>query len=178
MGPVNWLAVVLAANLAVGVGIVWHGPLFRTGRPLLEGREAPARSYVAVVLVMLIAAAMLGHGFARIGAATLAAKPWLYFMQSGGIAIAFVIPALWLTHARSGLGRRERLIDCGFWLAAYLAMGATFWARLWVNGWAAAARDRPAGCLVAPRSAAPARAPGRCGPTGRRARPGGHLRLP
>ena len=131
MGPVNWLAVILAANIAVAVGIVWHGPLFRTGRPLLEGLaedgSRKARSYAAVVIVMLIAAAMLGHSFARIGAATLHAKPWLYFMQSGGLAIAFVIPALWLTHARSGLDLRGRLVDAGFWLAAYLAMGAVFW---------------------------------------------------
>ncbi len=127
MGPVNWLAVVLAANLAVAVGIVWHGPLFRTGRPLLE-RDAPARSFTTIVVVMLIGAVMLGHSFARIGAETLAAKPWLYFMQSGGVAIAFVIPALWITHARQGATIASRLVDCGYWLAAYLTMGATFWA--------------------------------------------------
>lgn len=126
MGPVNWVAVILAANLAVAVGLVWHGPLFRTGRPLLEG--GPAKSYAVVVLVMLIGAAMLGHNYARIGAATLAAKPWLYFMQSGGIAIAFVIPAVWLVQARQAQPLSQRLIDCGYWLVAYLVMGATFWA--------------------------------------------------
>ena len=132
MGPVNWIAVVLAANIAVAMGIVWHGPLFRTGRPLLEGRSGDgngkARSYGTVVLVMLIGAAMLGHNFARIGAVTLAAKPWLYAMQSGGIALAFVIPAVWLVQARLGADSRQRWIDGGFWLVAYLAMGATFWA--------------------------------------------------
>ena len=132
MGPVNWIAVVLAANLAVAVGIVWHGPLFRTGRPLLEGRvgdgNGKARSYGTVVLVMLIGAAMLGHNFARIGAPTLAAKPWLYAMQSGGIALAFIIPAIWLAQARLGANTRQRLIDSSFWLVAYLTMGATFWA--------------------------------------------------
>ena len=127
MGAVNWLAVILGANLAVAVGIVWHGPLFRTGRPLLEG-GGRTKSFAAVVLVMLIAAVMLGHNFARIGEATLDAKPWLYLMQSGGIAIAFVIPALWLVYARQGVDARFRLIDCGYWLAAYLTMGATFWA--------------------------------------------------
>ena len=128
MGPVNWLAVLLAAHLAVAVGIVWHGPLFRSGRPLLEGEGKGARSYLPSILVMLIGAAMLGHNFARIGAETLAAKPWLYFMQSGGIAIAFVIPAIWLSQARFGQETRARLIDCGFWLTAYLTMGAVFWA--------------------------------------------------
>jgi hypothetical protein len=126
MGPFNWLAVILAANLAVALGIVWHGPLFRTGRPLLEG--GPAKSYATVVIIMLIGASMLGHNFARIGPETLHAKPWLYFMQSGGIAITFIIPALWLTHARHGLALRLRVIDCAYWLAAYLVMGAVFWA--------------------------------------------------
>jgi hypothetical protein len=126
MGPVNWLAVILAANLAVAVGIVWHGPLFRTGRPLLEG--GPAKSYGFVILVMLIGAIMLGHNFARIGAETLSARPWLYFMQSGGVAIAFIMPAVWLTQARHGMDVRSRAIDCAFWLVAYLVMGGTFWA--------------------------------------------------
>ncbi len=132
MGTINWLAVVLSANFAVGIGIVWHGPLFRTGRPLLGG-HAPdgtpqSRNWWLVMGVFLIAAAMLGHSYARIGAETLAAKPWLYFMQAGGLAIAFVIPALWLTHSRNGAALRERLIDAGFWLTAYLGMGAVFWA--------------------------------------------------
>ena len=40
--------------------------------------------------------------FARVGAETLAAKPWLYFMMSGGLAIAFVIPALWISSELCG----------------------------------------------------------------------------
>ena len=127
MGPINWVAVILAANLAVAVGVVWHGPLFRTGRPLLESSGGPGKSYAMVVIVLLIGAVMLGHNFARIGAETLEAKPWLYFMQSGGIAIAFVMPAIWLAQARFRQSTMERLIDCGYWLAAYLTMGATFW---------------------------------------------------
>jgi hypothetical protein len=126
MGPVNWLAVILAANVAVALGIVWHGPLFRTGRPLLEG--GAGKSYALVVMVMLIGAAMLGHNYARIGAETLQAKPWLYFMQSGGVALFFIIPALWLASARAGQSASLRLVDSGYWLAAYLLMGATFWA--------------------------------------------------
>ena len=127
MGNVDWLAVVLAANFAVGIGIVWHGPLFRTGRPLL-GATPQSRNWALVLAVFLIAAAMLGHNYARIGDATLAAKPWLYFMQAGGLAAAFVVPAQWLTLAREGTALRARVIDAGFWLVAYLGMGAVFWA--------------------------------------------------
>ena len=128
MGPLNWLAVVLAANMAVAVGIVWYGPLFRKGRPLLEGQGKAVRSYGWVVAAMLLAATMMGHNFARLGAETLAAKPWLYWMMSGGFALWFVAPALFIGLARHGVTLRDRLIDCGFWTAAFLTMGTTFWA--------------------------------------------------
>lgn len=132
MGPSNWLAVILAANLAVALGIVWYGPLFGGGRPLLQGHlpdgARPASGWGLAVGVMLAAALMLGHNFARIGAETLHAKPWLYVMMGGGFALWFVVPALYLGLARRGVGSRERWIDCGFWLAAYLAMCAVFWA--------------------------------------------------
>ncbi len=128
MGPVNWLAVVLAANMAVAVGIVWYGPLFRSGRPLLEGQGKAVRSYGWVVAAMLLAATMMGHNFARLGAETLAGKPWLYWMMSGGFALWFVVPALFIGLARHGVATRDRLIDCGFWTAAFLTMGTTFWA--------------------------------------------------
>jgi hypothetical protein len=128
MGPVNWIAVILAANLAVAVGIVWHGPLFRTGRPLLEGPGGRGRSYLTVMIVMLLGAVLLGHNFARVGAATLAVKPWLYFMMSGGVALFFIIPALWLGAARAGVSVRARCIDAGYWFIAYLTMGTVFWA--------------------------------------------------
>jgi hypothetical protein len=127
MGPVNWIAVALAAIVATALVIFWHGPVFATGRSI-RPRRTRTGHVAGTGIVMLIAAAMLGHGFARIGAETLAAKPWLYFMQSGGIAIAFVIPALLLTHGKSGRDMHYRMVDSSGWLAAYLLMGATFWA--------------------------------------------------
>lgn len=128
MGPVNWLAVCLAAALALAVGIVWNGPLFRTGRQLLPGNSERGGNYAMVGFLLLVGAAMLGHNFARIGAATLEAKPWLYFMQTGGVALFFVIPAVWLTHLRNRTEPMRRVVDCVFWLIAYLVMGLVFWA--------------------------------------------------
>ena len=127
MGPVNWLAVVLAAAFAFVIGSVWNGSLFRNRRPLLGGLARSQAKFWLTALILLLAAVMLGHNFARIGAATLDARPWLYFMQTGGVAIAFVIPSVWLTHLRNRTEPMRRVIDCGFWLIAYLAMGLVFW---------------------------------------------------
>jgi hypothetical protein len=133
MGPVNWLAVVMAALAALVASGVWYGPLF--GRARLEEvgpgglgvRNAPGRTILLSVALLLVTASMMGHMFARVGQATLAVKPWLYFMMSGGLAIAFVIPSLWISYTHQRISTRLALIDAGYWLAAYLAMGLTFW---------------------------------------------------
>jgi hypothetical protein len=137
MGPINWLAVILSANLAIAVGFVWYGPLFG-GSDLFgrvsagTGADRPKSTAVlgsigGAIALQALSALMLGHNFARLGAATLAAKPWLYWMQSGGIAFAFIIPALWISYAHQRITRREALVDAGFWLVVYLASGTVFW---------------------------------------------------
>lgn len=125
MEPINWPAVFAGAALATAIGAAWRRRPVRAGRA--ASRRAIAAGLGGLAVVMLIAAAMLGHNFARIGSATLAAKPWLYFMQSGGIAAAFVLPAVWLTSARNPPGRHPPMVDCLFLFAAYLAIGAAFW---------------------------------------------------
>jgi len=133
MGPVNWLAVMLAAVLAFSVGGLWYGPLL--GRAKLEevgpgglaARRNPGRTLGLTAALLLVSATMLGHMFARLPASDLGAKPWLYFMMSGGLAVAFVIPALWISYSHQRLSTRLALIDAGYWLVAYLAMGAAFW---------------------------------------------------
>lgn len=133
MGPVNWIAVLLAALAAAIVAVIWYGPLF--GRAKLEavgpgrlgGRSSPARTIALTGGFLLLMAAMMGHMFARVGAATLHAKPWLYFMMAGGLAATFVVPALWVSYTHMRASTRLALIDGGYWLAAYLAMGGVFW---------------------------------------------------
>lgn len=132
MGPVNWVAVVVAALGALAVSAVWYGPLF--GRARLEEvgpgglgtRISPARTLALGAVLLFVSAAMMGHMFARVGSDTLAVKPWLYFMMSGGLAAAFVIPALWISYSHQRISTRLAMIDAGYWLFAYLSMGLVF----------------------------------------------------
>lgn len=116
MGTMDWMGVVLAALVASVV-------------LALAFRQARTGWLYAAVPLNLVSALMLGHALARIGLEKLAAKPQLFFMQSGGLALAFVIPALWLTQLRDGAPRRRTVMDSLSFLAAYLAMGAVFWIR-------------------------------------------------
>ncbi|MCA1661084.1 MAG: DUF1761 domain-containing protein [Novosphingobium sp.] len=133
MGPIDWPAVLLAAMLAFGVGGLWYGPLLgraklaEVGPGGLAARRTPARTLGLTAALLTVSAAMLGHMFARLPADSLAAKPWLYFMMAGGLAAAFVIPALWISYTHQRLSTRLALIDAGYWIVAYLAMGAAFW---------------------------------------------------
>ncbi len=110
MGPMNWIGVVAAALVAAGLVLA------------LRRGTAP----LAALGGMLLSAAMLGHALARIGPDKLALKPHLYFMQSGGLALAFVLPALWIAGSRTDTPRGEILRDGGAFLLAYLAMGGVF----------------------------------------------------
>lgn len=133
MGPMNWLAAGLAAVFAFAVGGLWYGPLF--GRAKLEevgpgglaARSHPGRTLGITAVLLLVSATMMAHLFARLPAENLAARPWLYFMMSGGLALAFVIPALWISYTHQKLTTRLAMIDAGYWLVSYLAMGAVFW---------------------------------------------------
>ena len=119
MDPINWAAVALSSLLAAGLGALWYGRLFPRGTNSLSW-------LLGAVVLQGLSALMLGHALARIGAEKLALKPWLYWMQSGGIALAFIIPALWITQARSGVSRRDMLVDAAFWLVVYLLTGTAF----------------------------------------------------
>ena len=111
MEPMNWIAVGLAAAAAAAVlWLFWRGHLPLWGYGLA-----------------IIPAAMLGHALARIGAEKLAVKPWLYAMQSGGLALAFVLPALWLLGLKSGAAKAAMARDSAAFVLAYLAMGAVFY---------------------------------------------------
>jgi len=119
MGPVNWLAVALSTLVILALWAVWPGA--RRARVTAPGM-------LGALVLLALPAAMIGHALARIGPEKLALKPWLYWMQTGGVAAFFIIPALWLARTRSAWNGREALAEAGFWLVAFLAMGTVFWA--------------------------------------------------
>ncbi|WP_408589612.1 DUF1761 domain-containing protein [Novosphingobium sp.] len=133
MGPVNWLAVLFATLAALVVSSIWYGPIHGRARVEELGpgglgtRISPLRTLAISAALLFVSAAMMGHMFARVGPATLAIKPWLYFMMSGGLALAFVIPSLWISHSHQRVSARLAWIDAGHWLVTYLAMGLAFW---------------------------------------------------
>lgn len=119
MDPVNWIAVALAWGVAAMLGVMIYG------RSALPYHERTRHTVAAVLL--LLSATMMGHMFARVSRNTLDPKPWLYFMMSGGLALAFVGPALFISYMRRGYPLKEALQDYFYWSAAYLVMGAMFW---------------------------------------------------
>jgi hypothetical protein len=117
MGPVNWMAVVVSALVAGLLAYPCYG-LWRVSR------MPSARSFLA----MLFPAALIGHNFARLGAEALAAKPKLYWMMSGGWALAIIIPVGVVLYSRHALRGREAMADATYVLVAFMAMGTVFWA--------------------------------------------------
>ena len=113
MGTINWLAVIVAMSAGSCV--------------MMGGAVLTQRWVLTQMALMSISAIMLGHAFARIGGDKLALKPQLYFMQSGGFALAFVIPALWISQSKHGISTRTIAKESGLFLCAYLMMGASFW---------------------------------------------------
>ena len=120
MGQIDWLGVIWA-------GIAAGAVFFLVFRGLISVLGKWSSSLWLVL--MWIPALMLGHALARIGPEKLTAKPWLYVMQSAGLALAIVIPSLWLSHLKNDVPRRETIKESFAFLLAYLAMGAVFWLR-------------------------------------------------
>jgi hypothetical protein len=124
----------MAALAAGAMALLWYGPLFgrskveAVGPGRLGGRSSPGRTIALTAGFILLMAMVLGHIFARVGADELAARPWVFFMISGGLALTLVVPALMVSYTHMRASTRLALIDGGYWFAAYLTMGAVFWA--------------------------------------------------
>lgn len=131
MGPVDWFGCVLAALAAMAVAAAWYkmfGRAFvvQAGPGGLEVRRRPFVTALVTYALIQLSAFMLGHMFARLSDPS---RWWLYPMMSGGVALFFVIPALWTNYLHQRTPRTIAFIDAGFWLCAYLAMGLIFMLR-------------------------------------------------
>ena len=132
MGSVNWLGVLVAALAALVLERLWYGPLFGRIKTAVSGPRSlahgiPVAQIAVTFVLLLISAMMLGHMFARTGSVTLAMKPWLYFMMSGGLAVTFIVPALWITLGHQRTLLESTITHAAFWICAYLVMGTIFW---------------------------------------------------
>lgn len=123
---VNWLAVVLAALAGFVVGGLWYGPLFGKKWMAAAGLNEEqlkshniATTYGFTFLLSLLASWTLAHGFAT--------YPDLAFsvmvLTALGVAIGFVVPALWTNYLFSQKKGALYWIDAGYWLLFYTSMG-------------------------------------------------------
>lgn len=129
MGDIHWLAVGLSTVAAFIVGAIWYGALFGQSWKKELGVVSDLREEPPVwmlfggnFLLLLASAFMLGHMFARNGVD----RTEIFLMMSGGVALFFVLPALWINYLYQQKSIKLAMIDGGHWIAAYLAMGAVF----------------------------------------------------
>ncbi|NNC72085.1 MAG: DUF1761 domain-containing protein [Sphingomonadaceae bacterium] len=127
---VNWLAVVLAALAGFVVGGIWYGPLLgkrwmaaigmtEDDMENVHKSDGLVKIYGSTFLLSLVASWTLAHVFAT--------YPDLAFnimvLTAFGVALGFVVPALWTNYLFQGSNRSLFLIDGGYWLLFYTAMG-------------------------------------------------------
>ncbi len=129
MANMNWIAVLVAALAGFVVGGLWYGPLF--GKAWMKARGLSedelkqgnmALIFGTTLLLSIVSALFLGHLLAHFGA--MSARSTM--MISVGIALGFVVPAIGINYLFSRATPKLFLIDAGYWLLFYAAMGAVF----------------------------------------------------
>lgn len=127
MFDVNWLGVLGAAAAGFLIGGLWYGPLlgkaWQRESGLSDERIENANMPVifgAAFLLNLFAAFVLAHVLRTYGEPSLD----LSLMIAGGIALGFVVTAMGVNYLFSRASLKLFLIDSGYWLLNYLAMGA------------------------------------------------------
>lgn len=127
MFDVNWLGVLAAAVAGFLIGGLWYGPLFgkawQAESGLSDERIKNANMpliFGTTFLLNLFAAFILAHVLGTYGEPSLG----LSVMIAGGIALGFVITAIGVNYLFARASLKLFLIDSGYWLLNYLAMGA------------------------------------------------------
>ncbi len=128
MFDVNWLAVVLAALAGFVVGGIWYGPVMGKkwmGAVGLSEEQIKQGNmgviYGGAFAFSLLASWTLAHTFATY-AQDLSIP--VKVMTSFGVALGFIVPAIGTNYLFSQKSKALFLIDAGYWLLFYIAMGA------------------------------------------------------
>jgi hypothetical protein len=127
MFDVNWLGVLAAAVAGFLIGGLWYGPLlgkaWQRESDLSDERIKNANMpliFGMTFLLNLFAAFILAHVLRTYGDPSLD----LALMIGGGIALGFVVTAIGVNYLFARASLKLFLIDSGYWLLNYLAMGA------------------------------------------------------
>lgn len=124
----NWISIIVAALAAFAVGGIWYGPLFgkiwmaEVGFTEEDAKDSNmALLFGGTIALNLISAVFLGHLLAHFDPA-----PRQTMMIATGIALGFVIPSLAVNYMYNRKTMRLFLIDAGYYLGVFAAMGAVF----------------------------------------------------
>ena len=122
----NWLSVFLAALSGFVVGGIWYGPIMGKRWMAASGiteddvkNSNMLKIYGTTFLLSIISATALSHMFAMLGGSSFRG----IMMISVGIALGFIIPAIGTNYLFSQKKIVLFLIDAGYWLLFYIAMG-------------------------------------------------------
>ncbi|MGA9602477.1 MAG: DUF1761 domain-containing protein [Methyloceanibacter sp.] len=125
---INYLAVIIAALAAFGLGAVWYMVLAKpwvraTGKTEAELKKegsGKALPFIICLLALLVMAWMLAGLLGHIGNITVRGG-----MISGAFVwTGFVITTMGVNHTFGGQKPMLTLIDGGYWLAVLVLMGA------------------------------------------------------
>lgn len=124
---VNWFAVVLAALAGFVVGGIWYGPLMGKSWMMAVGKTEedikngnPIKTYGLTFLLALVASWTLAHTFASYSKEL---TDQIEILTAFGVALGFIVPALWTNYLFQDAKRQLYWIDAGYWLLFYTAMG-------------------------------------------------------
>jgi hypothetical protein len=129
MGPLNWLAIVVATLAFFAVGAAWYTALFgkawQREIALTDEQLAGGRNMMAVfglcLLLEFVVVLMLGHLFARIQPSDQAKM-----MMAVGFGLAIMSPAIGINYLYQRRSLRLFLIDAGHFVVGMAAVGGVF----------------------------------------------------
>lgn len=129
MANANLLAILVAAAAGFLVGGIWYGPLLGKAWMAEHGfteddlkNANMFKIYGLTFAFSVLSAVFLGHLLAHFG--TMSARSTM--MISVGTALGFIVPAIGTNYLFSRKSGKLFVIDAGYWLLFYAAMGAVF----------------------------------------------------